>query len=150
MIFSGIDICANFCLKKTISSSSAVPAIHRGHPPLSESLPARGTAHDATNLFHRGHYALLESIVEGVLAHGELQEEKSLSPGGIFLGPRPYKGQEVASPIYGALHEGYRYCRDYLNDRHYQTYRRHSAHQAQAFGSSGSSNLHKKIASLED
>ena len=34
----------------------------------------RNAAHDATNLFCRGHYTLLESIVEGVLAHGELQE----------------------------------------------------------------------------
>lgn len=53
---------------------AAVPAIHRGHLPSPEQSPARGTAHDATNLFRRGRYTLLESIVEGVLAHGELQE----------------------------------------------------------------------------
>ena len=65
-------------------AEEAVPAIHRGHPPLSEPLPARGTAHDATNLFCCGRYTLLESIVEWVLAHGELQEEKSPAPGWYF------------------------------------------------------------------
>jgi hypothetical protein len=30
-------------------------------------------------LFCCGHYTLLESIVEGVLAHGELQEEMPIS-----------------------------------------------------------------------
>ena len=74
MVFLGIDICANFCLKKTFSSSSAVPAIHRGHLPSPEQSPARGAAHGATNLFRRGHYTLLEGIAEGHLAHGELQE----------------------------------------------------------------------------
>jgi len=74
MVFPGIDICANFCLKKTFSSSSAVPAIHRGHLPSPEQSPARGAAHGATNLFRRGHYTLLEGIAEGHLAHGELQE----------------------------------------------------------------------------
>jgi hypothetical protein len=52
----------------------AVPAIHRGHLPSPEQSPARGAAHDATNLFRRGHYTLLEGIAEGYLAHGELQE----------------------------------------------------------------------------
>ena len=51
-----------------------VPAIHRGQPPASEEVLSGFAAHDATNLFCCGHYTLLESIVEGVLAHGELQE----------------------------------------------------------------------------
>ena len=103
MIFPGIDICANFCLKKTFSSSSSVPAIHRGHPPLSESRPARGAAHDATNLFCRGRYTLLESIVEGGLAHGEMQEEKSPAPGWYFpRGPVHIKGRRL--PLPSAVH----------------------------------------------
>ena len=71
---------------KDIFSSPAVPAIHRGRLPLSEQPLDGGAAHDATNLFCCGRYALLESIVEGVLAHGELQEEKSFSPGRYFPG----------------------------------------------------------------
>ena len=51
-----------------------VPAIHRGHAPPPEGPPARGTAHDGTNLLHRGHTPLLQPSPAKGTAHGELHE----------------------------------------------------------------------------
>ena len=51
-----------------------VPAIHRGHLPPPEGPPARGTAHDGTNLLHRGHTPLLQPSPAKGTAHGELHE----------------------------------------------------------------------------
>jgi hypothetical protein len=54
-------------------------------------------------LFRRGRYTLLESIVEGVLAHGEMQEEKSPAPGWYFpRGPGHIKGRRL--PLPSAVH----------------------------------------------
>ena len=52
----------------------AAPAIHRGQHLCSQTLSEGDTAHDATNLFCRGRNPSLQGIVEGVIAHGELQE----------------------------------------------------------------------------
>jgi hypothetical protein len=55
-------------------SSQQVPAIHRGHLPPPEGPPARGTAHNGTNLLHRGHTPLLQPSPAKGTAHGKLQE----------------------------------------------------------------------------
>ena len=70
-----------------------VPAIHRGRLPPAECPPARGGAHDGTNLLHRGQQTHSEAPLRLVVAHGELQElpeedllgEETVGEDGIVL-----------------------------------------------------------------
>ena len=62
------------CGEVASGGARGVPAIYRGQLPPPECLTARGSAHDATNLFHRGQQTHSEPPLRQVVAHGELQE----------------------------------------------------------------------------